>query len=133
MKEKPMTSSHSADTKVAEILDQMRQLMPCRRGSLTEQKVVTTGPDGRPRTRGPYPIYTFKEKGRTISRRVTDPAQVVLYREQIERGRRFQVLSAQLLRLAEAQADAHADQAALKKTPKSKSRRSAKRPSSSNG
>jgi hypothetical protein len=133
MKEKPMTSSHSADSKVAEILDQMRHLLPCRRGSLTEQKVVTTGPDGRLRTRGPYPIYTFKEKGRTISRRVTDPAQVALYREQIERGRRFQVLSAQLLRLAEAQADAHADQAAPKKTPKSKSRRNAKLPFSSNG
>ena len=128
-----MHPSPSADRKVAEILDQMRRLLPCRRGSLTEQKIVTTDPDGHPRTRGPYPVYTFKEKGRTVSRRVTDPAQVALYREQIERGRRLQVLSAQLLRLAEAQADAHADQAALKKTPKSKSRRSAKPPSSSNG
>ncbi len=128
-----MTPFQAADSKVVEILDQMRRLMPCRRGSLTEQKVVTTGPDGRPRTRGPYPVYTFKEKGRTVSRRVTDPDQVALYREQIERGRRFQLLSAQLLRLAEAQADAHVDQAALKKTPKSKSRRSARQPASSNG
>jgi hypothetical protein len=127
-----MPSTHATEAKVTDLLAQMQRLLPCRRGSLTEQKVVTSGPDGRPRTRGPYPVYTFKEKGRTISRRITDPAQAALYREQIERGRQFQILSAQLLRLAEAQADAHADLTALKKTPKSKSRRTAKPPASSN-
>lgn len=128
IRETHMTSAHSAQEKIDDILAQMHSLLPCRRGSITEQKVVTTAPDGRPRTRGPYPIYTFKEKGKTISRRITDPAQLALYREQIERGRQFQKLSAQLLRMAEAQADAHADLAALKKTPKSKSRRIRKPP-----
>jgi hypothetical protein len=116
-----------------QILADLAQLEQVRRGSLTEQMVETVGRDGRRHQRGPYPLYTFKEAGQTISRRLTDPAQLPLYRQQIQQGRRFQELTAQLLRLGEALSDQAVISAAEKKTSKPKSKSNSKPAGSSNG
>ena len=109
-----------------QILEEMAQLEQVRRGSLTEQMVEAVGADGRRHRRGPYPLYTFKEGGRTISRRVTEPTQLPLYRQQIEQGRRFQELTTQLLHLGEALSDQAVQTAAQKKTSKPKSKSNSK-------
>ena len=109
-----------------QILEEMAHLEQVRRGSLTEQMVESVGSDGRPHRRGPYPLYTFKEGGRTVSRRVTTPEQIPLYRQQIEQGRRFQELTAQLLHLGEALSDQAVQSAAEKKTSKPKSKNNSK-------
>jgi hypothetical protein len=109
-----------------QILEEMAHLEQVRRGSLTEQMVETVGSDGRSHRRGPYPLYTFKEGGRTVSRRVTTPEQIPLYRQQIEQGRRFQELTAQLLHLGEALSDQAVQSAAEKKTSKPKSKNNSK-------
>jgi len=121
-----MTSVQQIQQQRQQILEEMAHLEQVRRGSLTEQMVETIGADGRRHQRGPYPLYTFKEGGKTVSRRVTHPTQIPLYRQQIEQGRRFQDLSAQLLRLGEALSDQAVQTAAEKKTSKPKSRNNSK-------
>ena len=57
-----------------QVLKELAGLEQIRRGSVTEQHIQTVGPDGIQRTRGPYPLYTFKEDGQTFSRRLHDTA-----------------------------------------------------------
>lgn len=53
------------------ILEELADLSDMRRGSICEQFVETTGRDGSKRRRGPYCVYTYKEKGKTVSRRLS--------------------------------------------------------------
>ena len=99
-----------------EILMELEGLEQIRRGSVTEQYVETAGQKGAVHRRGPYPLYTFKTKGRTVSRRIrADEATV--YREQIAAGRRFQELTHELLQLGEALCEQGLRGDAEKKTP----------------
>ena len=83
------------------ILAELASLAEIRRGSVTEQYVEATKKDGSKVRRGPYPLYTFKEKGKTVSRRLRPGQHMEGYRQQIEAFRRFQELVAELLRLGE--------------------------------
>ncbi len=88
-----------------------------RRGSVVEQVYESVGKDGTKVRRGPYLLYSFKEKGKTVSRRIKDPKLKTRYEEQIGAFRRFQELTAQLVRIGEQIADwALSDEEALKKT-----------------
>jgi hypothetical protein len=91
-----------------ELLAQLAALGPMRKGTLSEQYVQTTLKDGTPSRRGPYTVYTFKAHGRTLSQRLSDRARIALYREQIATFRRFQELSAELLRVGQQLADRQA-------------------------
>lgn len=104
------------------ILAELARLGPMRRGSVTDQYVETTGADGQPRRRGPYPVYTVKKDGRTVSRRLNRPELVATYRAHIARGRRFQELVDELMRLGEALSDQALSGTAQKKTPKPRSK-----------
>jgi hypothetical protein len=68
---------------------------------VTEQHIQIVGPDGKQRTRGPYPLYTFTEEGKTFSRRLHDQAEVAVYRKQIQHWRRFSDLVERLRVLGE--------------------------------
>ena len=81
---------------------------PMRKGTLNEQYVQAILKDGSVRQRGPYMVYTFKEHARTVSRRLSDSAQVALYREQIATFRRFQELTRQLAQISQRLADLEA-------------------------
>jgi hypothetical protein len=116
-----------------EILKEIAGLEQIRRGTVTEQHVQTVGPDGSKRTRGPYPLYTFKDRGKTVSRRLSDQEQIPMYREQIQHWRRFHELVEQLRVLGEKLSDLAVEQRAEKKTPNTKSKRHSKSPTSSNG
>jgi len=104
------------------LLKQLAALGPMRRGSISEQIVETLGRDGRQKQRGPYFVYTYKEKGKTISRRLTSPEQVALCRTQIQAFRRFQELSAQLLQVGEQAGNLALAGEGLKKTSRSSSK-----------
>ena len=71
-----------------QLLDQLAALDAVRRGSMTEQFVETTHPDGSKSRRGPYPLYSYKDKAETVSRRVPDPKQAAVYRQQIDENHR---------------------------------------------
>jgi hypothetical protein len=116
-----------------QVLKELTSLEQIRRGSVTEQHVQTVGPDGSQRTRGPYPLYTFKEDGKTFSRRLHDPAEIAVYRQQIQHWRRFNDLVERLRVLGEQLSDLAVQEQAVKKTPNTRSRRNSKRTASSNG
>jgi hypothetical protein len=106
------------------LLDELRDLDEIRRGSIVEQYVVATRKDGGKRRRGPYVLYSYKEKGKTVSRRLTKETDIPLYRNQIENFRRFRHITAELLRIGEQISDLALREQKVKKTSKhtSKSR-----------
>ena len=91
-----------------ELLAQLGALGPMRKGTLNEQYVQAILKDGTPSRRGPYTVYTFKEHGQTISRRLSDREQIACHRQQIANFRRFQELTAELARLGQQLADLEA-------------------------
>jgi len=80
---------------------ELAALEQIRRGSLCPQIFEATRKDGTKVQRGPYILYTYKDKGKTRSRRITDPEQVVHYQHQIEAFRRFEALAAELVQIGE--------------------------------
>jgi hypothetical protein len=83
------------------VLQEMEGLEQMRRGSVVEQYREVGRPGARRTRQGPYPLYTYKEKGRTISRRLKGEEEVGRYRSQIENFRRFEQLTRELIQLGE--------------------------------
>jgi hypothetical protein len=102
-----------------QILAELASLGAMRKGSVSQQYVETVLKDGTVRRRGPYALYTCKEKGKTVSRRLSDAGEAALYTEQIATFRRFQELTGELAQLSRRMADLEAsDQAEGKKNSK---------------
>ena|SRR5208283_1703012 len=91
-----------------ELLTQLAALGPMRKGTLIDQYVEATLKDGSPSRRGPYTVYSFKEHGQTVSRRLGNREQIACYRQQIARFRRFQELTAELGQVGQQLADLEA-------------------------
>lgn len=130
-----MTTMERLEEQRQHILEELADLGEIRRGSICEQFVESTGRDGRKKRRGPYYVYTYKEKGKTVSRRLTSAEQVAICQRQIQAFRRYQELTAQLLEVGErisdqALAGETLKKEALKKTSLCRSR-SRKTPRSS--
>jgi hypothetical protein len=83
------------------ILEELAGLVQLRRGSITEQMVEFVDAQGRKGQRGPYPLLTFKEKGRTVSQRLHGAHEVAQCRQQIENFRRFEQLTLELREVGE--------------------------------
>ncbi len=82
------------------ILEEIAGVERMRRGSVTEQYVETVRADGSKVSRGPYFLYTFKEKKKTVSRRITR-GLVPAYQAQIGAFRRFDELVRELRAIGE--------------------------------
>jgi hypothetical protein len=107
-----------------DILSELARLEQMRRGSIIRQVFRSEDEEGKLVERGPYPLYTFKKKGRTVSRRITVARHVGVYERQIGAFRRFEVLTGELVQLGEELSDlALSDDTELKKRPKSRSSR----------
>jgi hypothetical protein len=103
------------------ILGELARLEEMRRGSVVEQFVETTRKDGSKSRRGPYPLYSYKKKGKTISRRLLDRTQAARYRTQIQAFRRFQKLTSRLLAIGEQISELLVAEEGVKKTSLRKS------------
>jgi hypothetical protein len=99
------------------LLRQLAELRELRRGSLTAQFLTVQHADGSSVKRGPYPLLTRKEANKTVSVRLTDPALVPLYRQQIQALRQFEGVVDQLVRLGEQLGDLAVAEVVQKKTP----------------
>jgi hypothetical protein len=95
-----------------------------RRGSVVEQFVETVRKDGSKSRRGPYYLHSYKEKGKTISRRLPDRNEVARYRAQIQAFRRFQEVTSRLLEIGEQISELLMAQDGVKKTSRRKSKSS---------
>jgi hypothetical protein len=98
------------------LLRQLADLRELRRGSLTEQFLTVKHADGSLVKRGPYPLLTRKEADKTISLRLSDPAVVPLYRQQIQALRQFEAVVDQLVRVGEQLSDLAVAEVVQKKT-----------------
>ena len=117
-----MTSMETLERQRRRLLKELAGLGEMRRGSISEQFVESTGRDGAKKRRGPYFVYTYKEKGKTISRRLTSPEQVSLCQKQIQAFRRFQELTAELLQVGEQASNLALAGEGVKKTSRSRSK-----------
>ena len=98
------------------LLRQLAALRELRRGSLTEQFLTVKHADGSSVKRGPYPLLTHKEASKTVSVRLTNPALLPLYRQQIQAMRQFEGVVDQLVRLGEQLGDLAVAEVVQKKT-----------------
>ena len=98
------------------LLDRLANLRELRRGSLTEQFLTVKHADGSTAKHGPYPLLTRKVAGKTVSVRLTEPALVPLYRQQLQAMRQFEGVVDQLVRLGEQLGDLAVAEAVQKKT-----------------
>ena len=87
------------------LLEELAQLEQIRRGTVVEQFVERVCEDGTRVRKGPYVLYSFKEKGKTVSRRLPKKGEAKIYRKQIAAFRRFQEVTAELLKLGEQLSD----------------------------
>lgn len=72
-----------------------------RRAARCPQVFGAMRKDGTKVRRGPYTLYTCKEKENVVSRRITDLQHVRCYREPIDAFRRFETLASDLVRISE--------------------------------
>ncbi len=86
-----------------QILGQMSLIGGMRRGSVIRQflRIKLSG-KGKPVLSGPYALFSFKRKGRTISRRIRDFEEVRRLEQQMENYHLFQRLCRQLVEIGEA-------------------------------
>jgi len=96
-----MEALEKVERRREEILKEMRTLRALRKGSVMEQYLpVKQRGKTEPVLRGPYWLYTRKEKGRTVGRRLRrEEAERV--RAEVEAGHRFQGLCREYEELTE--------------------------------
>ena len=99
---------------------------------MVEQYYEVKHKDGSMVRQGPYFLYSYKDKGKTISRRLSGPGEAQRYREEIEEFRRFEQLSSQLIELSHRICDlkAQARGSPEEESPEKKFRRRSRRRSS---
>lgn len=108
-----MDTLEAMEERRAAIVKELAAIMRMRRGSVVEQYYEVKRRDGTVARQGPYFLYSYKEGGKTVSRRLSGPGEAERYREEIERFRRFESLSAELVEVSQGLCDlAAADEAA---------------------
>ena len=127
-----MNELKSEQERRKEIMNQIKKIKDMRRGSVVEQYYEVKHKDGSLVRQGPYFLYSYKDKGKTISRRLSGPGEAQRYREEIEEFRRFEQLSSQLIELSHRICDlkTHAELGPGEKSPEKKLRRRSRRRSS---
>jgi len=86
-----------------EILAQIAWIEEMRRGSVIRQllKIRLKG-KRKPTLSGPYALFTFKQKGKTVSRRLHDLEEIRRLEQQVENYHTFQQLCRRLVEIGEA-------------------------------
>ncbi len=85
-----------------EILAQISLIEEMRRGSVTRQ-FLKIQIKGQPQSilSGPYALFTCKQKGRTVGRRLHDPQEIRRLEHQVENYHTFQNLCRKLVDIGE--------------------------------
>jgi len=88
-----------------QIIEEIGSIRTMRKGSVTEQflKVPRKG-QKEPVLRGPYFLYSRKEKGKTVGRRL-GKEEADRYREQVKAFHKFQALGKEYAEISERLAD----------------------------
>ena len=87
-----------------EIIQDINNIGEMRKGSITEQVFKSKKADGSTVQRGPYWVYSYKDRGKTVSKRLS-PQEVGIYEAQILEFRRFESLCSELAEASQAICD----------------------------
>ncbi len=84
------------------IIRQIDGIVAMRRGSVTKQFAPKVK-NGRPtkEKRGPYPVFSFKRGGRTVSRRISNKNDLRRINRQVDNYHSFQDLCRELVEIGE--------------------------------
>lgn len=117
-----MESRRQLQQRRQHVVEQMLSLGSMKRGTVNEQflRVPQKG-QKEPALRGPYYVLSRKEAGKTVSQRVASN-EVEHVREDVARYNRFVELSREFVEISEQLGALEAQEEALKKTPKSRSK-----------
>lgn len=118
-----MSNSNSLSQLRHELLQQIGQLGPMRKGSVNKQMLPYKRKDGSQGLRGPYFTYTFKDEKKTMGRHLKDEQEAELYSQQIERFRSFKDLSHRFVETSQALADVEVEKRRCKKNSSAKSKK----------
>lgn len=117
-----------------ELIRGLAAIRRMRRGSVVEQYYEVRHRDGTMARQGPYYLYSYKEGGKTVSRRLSGAEEAGRYREEIEQFRRFERLSAELVEVCQGLSDlAEAADGPSGREKKLRTRSMKKRPARSAG
>ncbi|MHC4996028.1 MAG: DUF6788 family protein [Planctomycetota bacterium] len=84
------------------ILEELRSVRSMERGTISEQYLsVPRRGRKQPVKRGPYYVFSRREGGRTVSRRLSSPEQLQQARQDVARHERFVDLCREYERLTE--------------------------------
>jgi hypothetical protein len=111
-----------------QILQKMREIRAMRKGSVNQQWINVPRKHGTPVLRGPYSLYTYKEKGKTVGRRLNDK-EAKRVSEEVEAYHQFQALCVEYAEVTQQLGEAEQEskeESPVKKGPKSQSRRTRK-------
>ena len=99
--EDTMTEIKRVEARREELLKEMRSLRGMRRGSVMEQHLrVKVKGKKEPELRGPYWLYTRKEKGKSVGKRLSE-SEALRCRAEVESFHRFQALCREYSELSE--------------------------------
>jgi hypothetical protein len=114
-----MTSLSQLLNEREQLLDEMAQLGPMRKGSVSEFSIPSRRKDGTRQVRGPYLKYTVKKYNKTQGKHLKTKDEADLYRRQIEQYRHFEKLAARFVDIGERMADLEAAETDAKKNSNS--------------
>jgi hypothetical protein len=97
-----MNQIEAIEQRRAEVLKQMSRIGSLKRGSITEQYLKVRS-KGQPQAvlRGPYYVFSRREGGRTVSRRLTTERDLAQAREEVSAAHRFRELCREYEELTE--------------------------------
>ncbi len=127
-------SAQSLAKRWHDIVEELKEALPMRSGSICLQKVKYQDKNGNLKSHGPYPIVTFKEKGKTVTVRLESEEKIEVCREQIANFRDFKKKTKELIDIGRQMADRKMSEAGECKKNSSKTsgrKRRRKRPGSS--
>jgi len=97
-----MNTIQDLEAKRDRILDEMRAIRSMRRGTLTEQYLrVPHKGKKEPALRGPYYVFSRKEKKKTVGYRLTTPEDLEAARRDVAAHKRFVKLCREFEELTE--------------------------------
>ncbi len=106
------------------VLQQMRDIRSMKRGTINEQYLKVPQRRAKPALRGPYYVLSRREGNRTVSERLTTPAQlqqakmdIAAHRKFVELCREFELLTEQM-GLIQRQAEGTEEKKRLKRRSK---------------
>ncbi len=117
------------EEKRKQILKEMGAIRFMRKGSVSQQylKVRQKG-QSEPALRGPYYVYTYKDKGKTVSKRLSQ-TEALRVKDEVNAHHRFQELCSELSEISErlCEYERASEEGSVEKKPRSSPSRSLRR------